>query len=626
MISAVIISTTGTFNELEKELITHKISVLKKFTSGKKGLDFCLKNNPDLVLIGELVADPSVEDEKITVAEICATIKEKHPKTIIVAVFSLENLSRVLETLKSGASTFFIKPLDSTICMAEIESLLLQKPKILLIDDFVDNLEVLTNFLEEEYEVISASTARKGLSLAIEERPHIVMLDIKLPEISGMTVLRELKKSLPTVSVVMMTAFGNEDIAVDAMKQGASDYITKPFDLTKIKELLAGVVAKRRKAFAEEKLIERISESEKRYSNLISNMTEGVIKLDKEGYVKFANQTASVLANQNLYNMKYTDFIGFDDPFLAAIILDYPDTPSQIKFECDLKVKNEKNIPISLSISKLMDESQFIGSMLVFHDIEDRKMLENQVREYTKTLENKVIERTRELENFVFSVAHDLKSPLRAIEGFSTALLEDYGKNLDDKGNYYLKRINNNAKKLSGLISDLLDYTRIEREAPDLEKTDPNMVLDSVLDDLGPLINQENEIKIHYPDHFPLVIAEQSRLYQIFLNLISNAIKFTKKGEPNEIEIGFEERIIDQINTVVFFVRDKGIGFDSKKFSNKAFAIFQRLHRASDYDGTGVGLAIVKKQIESLNGRIWVDAIEGEGATFYFELLKYTGV
>ncbi|MHA1169226.1 MAG: sensor histidine kinase, partial [Candidatus Hodarchaeales archaeon] len=166
----------------------------------------------------------------------------------------------------------------------------------------------------------------------------------------------------------------------------------------------------------------------------------------------------------------------------------------------------------------------------------------------------------------------------------------------------------------------------IEREAPDLEKTDPNMVLDSVLDDLGPLINQENEIKIHYPDHFPLVIAEQSRLYQIFLNLISNAIKFTKKGEPNEIEIGFEERIIDQINTVVFFVRDKGIGFDSKKFSNKAFAIFQRLHRASDYDGTGVGLAIVKKQIESLNGRIWVDAIEGEGATFYFELLKYTGV
>lgn len=625
MISAVIISKTGTFSELEKELTIHDISVLKKFTSGKQGLNFCLESNPDLVLIGELSTDPVIENEKITVAEICAKIKETFPKTIIVAVFSLENLSKVLETLKNGASTFFVKPLDSEICMAEIESLLLQKSKILLIDDFVDNLEVLTNILEEDYEVLSASTARKGLSLAIEERPHIVMLDIKLPEMSGMTVLTELKKSLPTVSVVMMTAFGNEDIAVDAMKQGASDYITKPFDLTKIKELLAGVVAKRRKAFAEDKLIERISESEKRYSDLISKMTEGVIKLGREGYVKFANQTASTLANQKLYNKKYTDFIDFDDPFLVAIILNYPDTPAHIKFECDLKVLKGKKIPISLSISKLMDESQFIGSMLVFHDITNRKLLENQVREYTKNLENKVIERTRELENFVFSVAHDLKSPLRAIEGFSTAIMEDYGDNLDDTGNFYLERINNNARKLSGLIADLLDYTRIDRETPDLEKTDPNEVLDSVFDDLKPLTDQVSEIKIQYPDHFPIVIAEQLRLYQIFLNLISNAIKFTKKGKPNEIDIGFEERTIDEVDTVVFFVSDKGIGFDSKKFSNKAFAIFQRLHRASDYDGTGVGLAIVKKQIESLNGRIWVEAVEGEGATFYFELLKYTG-
>ncbi|MHA2297164.1 MAG: hybrid sensor histidine kinase/response regulator [Candidatus Hodarchaeales archaeon] len=617
--TAIIIDMEDTFSLLKREFQFKNITLLKKFSSGREGLDYCLDMRPDLVLLGEIESDLA----DISVMEICMQIREKYPKIGIVYGVSLEDLSKVLETLKAGASTFFIKPIDPEICMAEIESLLLQRPKILLIDDFIDNLEVLTSYLEDKYEVFSASTARTGLALAIETKPDIVMLDIKLPEIDGMVVLKRLKKFLPTVSVIMMTAFGSEDIAVAAMKQGASDYFTKPFDLNRIGEILSNIVKKRTTDMAEDKLVERIKESEKRYSNLIQNMTEGVVRLDKEGNVSFANKTASTMSNhKELFKKRYTDFIDIEDPLLTAIIRNNAGTPSHHVFEAFIKRYEGKLFPISLSVSKLFEEAQqFSGSMLVFQDITERKTLEKQVKEYTRTLEMKVIERTKELENFVFSVSHDLKSPLRAIEGFSTVIEEDFDGMLDETGHYYLSRIKRNARKMNDLITDLLNYTRIERDAPHLVETDPREALESVLDDLKPLIEQNKKISISYPDFWPPVIAEKSRLYQVFLNLLSNAIKFTMKGQGNAIRLGFEEKEEEQGRIVVFFVQDHGIGFDMK-YNDKVFAIFQRLHRTEDYDGTGVGLAIVKKQIEAMGGRIWAEAEEGKGACFFFELPK----
>ncbi|MFW9992262.1 MAG: response regulator [Candidatus Odinarchaeota archaeon] len=617
--TAVIIDSDATFSLLKEDLQVKKITLLEEFISGREGLEFCLKTRPDLVLLGE-ISDPA----DVSVIEICKQIRENYPKLGIAFAVSLENLSKVLETLKNGASTFFIKPIDPEICIAEIESLLLQRSKILLIDDFVDNLEVLSNFLEDEYEVISASTARKGLALAIETKPDIVMLDIKLPEIDGMTVLKELKKSLPTVSVVMMTAFGSEDTAVDAMKQGASDYITKPFDLSKIKDILSSIAEKRTKEIAEDKLIERIKESEKRYSNLLQSMTEGVIRLDKDGNVSFSNKTASsITCMKELFKKRYNDFIDIEDPLLAAIIRNSLGTPAHYEFEGYIRRTKGRNVPISLSVSKLFEETQFTGSMLVFMDITARKALEAQIKEYTRTLEMKVVERTRELENFVFSVSHDLKSPLRAIEGYSKAIDEDFSEKLPDKGLYYLSRIQNNAKHLSMLISDLLDYTRIEREEPHLIPTDPREILEDVIEDLKSVIKQQEcKITILYPDHFPPVIAENSRLYQVFLNLISNAIKFSRKDQENIIRVGYEERESEIGRIVMFFVQDQGVGFDMK-YSSKVFTIFQRLHRTEDYEGTGVGLAIVKKQIEAMGGRIWAEAEEGKGACFFFELPRY---
>lgn len=243
-------------------------------------------------------------------------------------------------------------------------------------------------------------------------------------------------------------------------------------------------------------------------------------------------------------------------------------------------------------------------------------MLATAFNNLRKSLSESFKRKNEAIESFVYSISHDLKAPLRSIEGFSTALLEDYGDTLDGDAKHYLDRIISSARKMGVLIDELLEYSRIGRI--NLVRGDVNVaeVVALALEDNSYEINKKNA-KIKIAEKLPVIKnAEKQRIYQIFTNLISNALKYNDKEVP-EIEIGYR----DEGDRYLFYVKDNGIGFDMR-YHDKIFDIFQRLHREDEYEGTGVGLAMVKKIVETYGGKIWAESTPGEGSTFYFTLPK----
>jgi light-regulated signal transduction histidine kinase (bacteriophytochrome) len=219
----------------------------------------------------------------------------------------------------------------------------------------------------------------------------------------------------------------------------------------------------------------------------------------------------------------------------------------------------------------------------------------------------------KELEAFSYSISHDLRAPLRALNGFAEILLEDYGSTLDKEGQRLLGVITDNAKKMGALIDDLLKFSRLGRQEIKFNHVDMYTLAMSVYQELAPDAEKETiEFRLQA---IPEIECDPSIIRQVWVNLISNALKFTSKKEVRIIEIGSKTEGAE----IIYYVKDNGAGFDMA-YANKLFGVFQRLHAASEYEGTGAGLAIVQRIILRLQGRVWADAKINEGATFYFAL------
>jgi signal transduction histidine kinase len=257
------------------------------------------------------------------------------------------------------------------------------------------------------------------------------------------------------------------------------------------------------------------------------------------------------------------------------------------------------------------------------------------IRKLNGELEQRVLERTgqleaanKELDSFSYSVSHDLRAPLRAIDGFSRILLEDYAAAVPDEGKTYLKLIGDNTRQMAQLVDDLLAFSRLGRLALTKQTVEPSKLVRLCLAEMQK--EQEGrQLEIVVGD-LPSCQADPMLLKQVWMNLLSNALKYTRKREVVRIEVGCrtEPRPLTNGNVprpsgpvpeTVYFVKDNGAGFDMK-YAHKLFGVFQRLHRAADYDGTGVGLAIVQRIINRHGGRVWGDAQLNQGATFYFTL------
>ena len=319
-----------------------------------------------------------------------------------------------------------------------------------------------------------------------------------------------------------------------------------------------------------------------------------ILELDGDGNVKYANPAARVHFPLMVQGLK------------KELVREYIDSVGKTE---DHTINRDVNIG-DLWFEQTMNHITSTHSYLLYgRDVTIRKQYEEKLQRRTAELESV----NAELEAFSYSVSHDLKAPLRSLSGFSSALLEDYGQNLDDDGKLYLRKLKESSDQMAQLIDDLLKLARISLSSMLLETVNLSEMAEQVID----------ELRCSQPDRRVMIIIQPNLvvngdrilLSRVLENLLSNAWKFSCKVPEPRIELGMVE--IEHKQT--FFVRDNGAGFDMD-YAGKLFKPFQRLHLASDFPGTGIGLAIVQRIIRRHGGKIWAEGKVGEGAVFYFTL------
>ena len=370
---------------------------------------------------------------------------------------------------------------------------------------------------------------------------------------------------------------------------------------------------------------EAVRGSEARYRTLFEHAPDGILIADPKSYYLDANAsmcrmlgyTREELIGRHASDIVSQKEIQHIDPALSVIKAN-----TEYHREWQFRRKDGSVFEAEVIATAMPD-----GNLLaMIRDITERKQAEEEIHKLNIELEHRVIQRTTELENankeleaFSYSVSHDLRAPLRAVDGFSQAVLEDFGTQLPEEARHYLQTIRGGAQKMGALIDDLLTFSRLSRLPLNKRSVNTSKLVRDTLDELGcPLEARKIEMRIA---DLPQCLADAALLKQVWLNLLSNALKYTRQRESAVIEVGCMRENGNAEN--IYFIRDNGTGFDMR-YADKLFGVFQRLHRADEFEGTGVGLAIVQRIVSRHGGRVWADAALDRGATFYFTLEEDT--
>jgi two-component system NtrC family sensor kinase len=581
------------------------------------------------------------------------------PLTANTPVMLLSSEAEVKDRIRglaTGANDYVGKPYDQSYVVGRARELLREKEPpneadksktVLIIDDSPTFREELKSVLESSgYSVVTAGSGEEGLRVAVDSRPAVIVVDGVLPGIDGSTVIRRVRAdaALRSTPCILLTASEERSGELKALDAGADAYVRKEEDTGII---LARVTAVLRSSGSSSALVSTSSLlGPKRILTVDDSLTylhEVAGQLREEGYdvvlARSGEEAIELLSAQSvdciLLDLVMPGLSGQETcrrikgsaawreiPLIMHTALNEQEAMIEginagaddyIAKSSDLEVLLAR-VRAQLRRKQFEDENRSIREQLLQKEME--VAIANSARELAEmraSFVEELEEKNSELEAFSYSVSHDLRAPLRSIDGFSRLLLEDCAGKLDSKAQDYLRRVCESAQRMGELIDDLLLLSQVGRAEMKRDPVDLSGIASAVFEELK---RREPHRRVDLRLTEQLLAEADSRLMRVvFDNLLGNAWKFTAKIPGAWIEIGAEQKQ----GGIVFFVRDNGAGFDMS-YAEHLFRPFQRLHNESDFPGTGIGLATVHRIIDRHGGRIWAEAAVEQGATFYFTI------
>lgn len=575
-----------------------------KAAHGSEALKLALNNSIDLIILDVQMPDM----DGFEVAEILRSNKKTRNIPIIFASAEKTEHHAVLKGFEEGAIDYLFKPLDPDITKAKVSVHLKvqqQQKELMRKNTSLEKSALLINNSADIIGIIDATT----FTIETINNAFTVLLGYAPEEAIGTSLL----------------FFLNDLDKAQIQKLGKSEKDRLSFE-TRIyckdrntKWLDWNVVVKDKMWFVNARDITSLKEVEKIRNHLatvVKQSSDAVYLHDQEGRIISWNEGA-----EKIYGYAEADALKMR---IWNIIPEFLQPETQQLFDVVFaggKIHSRETkritkfgqfVDVLFSASAITDPSiNQVAIAITERDITQQKIADKQIGELNADLKRNVIqleETNKELESFSYSVSHDLRAPLRALGGNARILEEDYESILDDEGKKILGKISRNVTKMNRLIEDLLAFSKIGTKEIRKSKVEMKDQVLLAIDEMNVPDNTTIEVKDLPPAH-----VDQSLFVQVWVNLISNAVKYAGKKQSAEIEVGASENESE----ITYYVKDNGAGFDMA-YADKLFGTFQRLHDSTQFEGTGIGLAIVKRIITKHGGTIWADAKPGEGAIFYF--------
>jgi PAS domain S-box-containing protein len=520
--------------------------------------------------------------------------------------------------------------------------------RILLVDDDPGSLVALETLLEGMDMVkVRAQSAQEALAELLNGDFALILLDIQMPDMSGFEVARLIRRQrrFKDLPIIFVTALDRTREEIErAYALGAVDFLSKPVGPEALRSKVGTFVELYRSRHElEERVTERTEALEREieerrraedasasFAAVVRASNDAVVTKTLEGKITSWNAAAERIFGYGAAEMigrPVRDLIPEDrHPEELEILQKIARGELVEHYETIRRRKDGSLVDVSLTISPILDSrGRIIGASKVARDISDQKRTEAAIRQLNADLEERVRERTRslqdsvsELESFAYTVAHDLRAPLRAVHILGEMLLEDCGPRLDPKEQDYLREMVEAGARMDTLITGLLEYSRIGRQDTPLDTIDLGTLTARVLDELRADLRKA-ELRVEGP--LPRVEGHALLLGQAIANLVSNAAKFVVPGAVPRVRIRAARG--SEPDRVRLCIEDNGIGI-AREHQPKLFRVFERLHGREEYPGTGIGLAIVRRALERMGGSVGVESAPGEGSRFWIELKEST--